>query len=90
MLVTEQPLTLTHPERLLGYTEESKAHFKRSRYTHKYLSIVSLNRELAFTILNNMLCCASQLSCRAVHATENQLLIVDAAPCKAWVKVLSR
>jgi hypothetical protein len=30
--------TLTYPEKLLGYTEESKAHFKRSKYTHKYLS----------------------------------------------------
>jgi hypothetical protein len=30
--------TLTYPEKLLGYTEESKAHFKRSKYTDKYLS----------------------------------------------------
>jgi hypothetical protein len=30
--------TLTYPEKLLGYTEESKAHFKRSKYIHKYLS----------------------------------------------------
>jgi integrase len=31
-------VTLTHQERLLGYTEESKVHFKRSRYLHKYMS----------------------------------------------------
>jgi integrase len=31
-------ITLTYPERMLGYTEESKAHFKRSKYIRKYLS----------------------------------------------------
>jgi hypothetical protein len=29
---------LTYPERMLGYTEESKTHFMRSKYIHKYLS----------------------------------------------------
>jgi hypothetical protein len=31
-------ITLTYHERMLGYTEESKTHFKRSKYIHKYLS----------------------------------------------------
>lgn len=31
-------ITLTYHERMLGYTEESKTHFKRSKCIHKYLS----------------------------------------------------